>query len=252
MARIALEQAGLTFRVRPHAAITLKEFVIRQLFRRASHPVRAVQALRGVDLEIKDGERVGVIGSNGAGKTTLLRLLAGIYPPTEGRRVVEGRISSLFELSLGFEQDATGWDNIAYRAYLQGETPRTLKGKIAGIAEFSELGPFLDMPVRCYSSGMLVRLAFSIATAMEPEILLVDEVLAAGDMAFQQKARARMQEMIAKARLIVLVSHDLAALPALCDRCLWLEQGRIRQDGPVREVIAAYTEYVRGAPAQAA
>jgi lipopolysaccharide transport system ATP-binding protein len=165
---------------------------------------------------------------------------------------VDGRISALFDLALGFEADASGWENIYYRGYLQGETPRSVRAKMQGIADFSELGDFLNMPVRYYSAGMIVRLAFSISTAIEPEILLVDEVLAAGDMAFQDKARQRMREMMNKARLIVMVSHDLPSLGGLCERGIWLDHGRLRQDGPIAEVIAGYTESVRHNQGQAA
>src|SRR5262245_21062382 len=194
MARIELEKVSLTFRVRKHGRVTLKEFLVRQMFRRSINPVIKVRALQNVSLEITAGQRVGIIGHNGAGKSTLLKLLAGIYPPSKGRRVVEGRISSLFDIALGFETDATGWENIHYRGYLQGETPKSVRAKMKPISDFSELGDFLNMPVRYYSAGMLVRLAFSIATAIEPEILLVDEVLSVGDMAFQDKARQRMRE----------------------------------------------------------
>ena len=201
MARIELDQVSLTFRVRKHGRISLKEFLVRQMFRRSINPVIKVRALRDVSLTVEEGERVGIIGPNGAGKSTLLKLLAGVYPPMRGRRLVDGRISSLFDISLGFEQDATGWENIFYRGYLQGETPRSVRAKIQPIAEFSELGDFLNMPVRYYSAGMMVRLAFSIATAVEPEILLVDEVLSVGDMSFQDKARRRMQEMMGRTAL---------------------------------------------------
>jgi lipopolysaccharide transport system ATP-binding protein len=199
-----------------------------------------IRALQDISLDMGDGDRVGIIGHNGAGKSTLLKLLAGIYPPSRGRRLVQGRISSLFEISLGFEMEASGWENIAYRGYLQGETPRSVRAKMQAIADFSELGSFLDMPVRYYSAGMLVRLAFSIATAIEPEILLIDEVLAVGDLAFQDKARQRMQDMMAKARLIVFVSHDLEALGRLCNRAIWLDHGRIMEVGPVEHAVAAY------------
>ena len=252
MARIELDRVSLTFRVRKHGRISLKEFLVRQMFRRSVNPVIKVRALRDVSLTIEEGERVGIIGPNGAGKSTLLKLLAGVYPPLRGRRLVDGRISSLFDISLGFEQDATGWENIFYRGYLQGETPRSVRAKIQPIAEFSELGDFLNMPVRYYSAGMMVRLAFSIATAVEPEILLVDEVLSVGDMAFQDKARRRMREMMGRARLIVMVSHDLDSLAALCERGVWMDQGRVRMIGPTRQVVTAYTNHVRGTPAQAA
>ncbi len=216
------------------------------MFRRSINPFIEVRALQDVSLQFQKGERVGIIGANGAGKSTMLKVLAGIYPPSEGKRVVEGRISSLFDIALGFEGDATGWENIAYRSYLQGETPRTIRPKIQPIAEFSELGSFLDMPVRYYSAGMMVRLAFSIATAIEPEILLVDEVLSVGDMSFQEKAAKRMKEMMAKAQLIVVVSHDLDSVVRLCDRVVWLDHGRVRQVGAAREVVKAYVESVHG------
>lgn len=203
-----------------------------------------VEALRNLNLHFRPGDRVGIIGHNGAGKSTLLKLLAGIYAPTTGRLQVQGKVSALFDLMLGFESEATGWENIRYRGYLQGETPRSIGAKTEAIADFTELGRYLDMPVRYYSAGMLVRLAFAIATAIEPEILLVDEVLGAGDMAFQNKARRRMQEMMARAQLIVCVSHDLGPLPEVCNRGVWMERGQVRMVGPMDEVIAAYTESV--------
>src|SRR5205809_1779804 len=185
MARIELDGVSLTFRVRQDSkGLTWKDWVLGLVSRRA-RPHIEIRALQDVSFEVARGERVGIVGHNGAGKSTLLKLLAGIYPPTAGRRVVEGQISSLFDIALGFELDANGWENISYRGYLQGETPRSLRDKIPSIADFSELGHFLDMPVRYYSAGMKVRLAFSIATAIEPEVLLVDEVLSVGDMAFQ-------------------------------------------------------------------
>jgi ABC-type polysaccharide/polyol phosphate transport system ATPase subunit len=252
MARIELNRVGLTFQVRKHGRITLKEFLVRQMFRRSVNPFITVQALQDVTLRIDVGERVGILGHNGAGKSTLLKLLAGIYPPTRGERIVEGRISSLFDIALGFEMDASGYENIFYRGYLQGETPRTVRAKIEDIAEFSELGDFLNMPVRYYSAGMLVRLAFSIATAIDPEILLVDEVLSVGDMSFQNKARQRMYDMMKKAQLIVMVSHDLNSLTALCERGIWMDHGVIRQVGPMADVVAAYTASVARPQGQAA
>jgi ABC-type polysaccharide/polyol phosphate transport system ATPase subunit len=252
MARIRLDNVSLTFRVRQHARITLKEFLVRRLYKKSTNPVMEVPALKHLNLEVREGERLGVIGHNGAGKSTLLKVLAGIYPPTEGRVQVEGHISSLFEIALGFEPDATGWENIYYRGYLQGETPQSIKAKVQPIADFSELGHFLDMPVRYYSSGMKVRLAFSIATAIEPEVLLVDEVLSVGDKAFQEKAGKRMRDMMAKAQLIVLVSHDLESVIKLCHRAIWMDHGSIRMDGAPREVAEAYVRSVEGAQNQAA
>jgi lipopolysaccharide transport system ATP-binding protein len=247
MIAIRLDDVSLTFHVRGHGRISLKEYLVQGKFRR-THRGKEVRALEHVSLSISNGERVGIIGHNGAGKSTLLKLLAGVYLPTDGRREVWGQISSLFQISLGFEQDASGWENIMFRGYLQGETPRSIRAKMQPIAEFSELGDFLDMPVRYYSSGMLVRLAFAIATAIEPDILLVDEVLSAGDMAFQIKARQRMQGLIDKARVVVVVSHELSSLSQLCDRVLWLDHGRICMEGPVDEVVAAYAQQYEDRP----
>jgi lipopolysaccharide transport system ATP-binding protein len=244
MARIELEHVDLTFRVRRERRIGLKDFLVKRLFLQSQNPIMEVRALQDINLSINQGDRLAIIGHNGAGKSTMLKLLAGIYQPTSGRRIVEGRVSSLFDLALGFEIEANGWENIAYRSYLQGETPASVRTKKQAIADFSELGDFLNMPVRYYSSGMMVRLAFSIATAIDPEILLVDEVLSVGDLAFQNKARERMREMMAKAHLLVVVSHDLDALPRICNRALWMDHGRIRMMGTCAEVIAAYRSSV--------
>ncbi|HEX3726768.1 MAG TPA: ABC transporter ATP-binding protein [Pirellulales bacterium] len=252
MAHIELDQLGLTFRVRTYGRITFKDYLLKGMFRGRRVGVMEVKALENIDLRLSDGDRVGIIGHNGAGKSTLLRVLAGVYPPTAGRRIVSGRVASLFEMTLGFEMDSNGWENIAFRGYLQGETPRTLRSKVTEIAEFSELGEFLDMPLRYYSAGMLVRLAFSIATAIEPEVLLVDEMLGAGDLTFQCKARARIKELLSNARVVVMVSHDLTAVAELCDRVVWLDHGRIRQAGAARNVIAAYESQAQGAERQAA
>ena len=243
MAKISLENASLTFQVRAQEGrMTLKEYLVRGLFLRQTTSRMSVCALKNINLEINPGDRVGIIGHNGAGKSTMLRLLAGIYEPTLGRCEVEGRISSLFDLMLGFEPEASGWENIRYRGYLQGESRHSMRKKLDSIAEFCELGEFLNMPVRYYSSGMLVRLAFSIATAIEPEILLVDEVLSVGDRAFQEKARRRMRGMMARAELMVAVSHDLNSLCALCNRGVWLDRGEIVLQGPMEDVVEAYKD----------
>jgi ABC-type polysaccharide/polyol phosphate transport system ATPase subunit len=251
MARIELEHLSLTFRVRQERSVRLKDFILKRMFLPSKNPYMEVRALQDINLRIDQGERIGFLGHNGAGKSTMLKLLAGIYQPTSGRRLVEGRISSLIDIALGFEDEANGWENIAYRSYLQGETPASVRAKRKSIAEFSELGDFLNMPVRYYSAGMMVRLAFSIATAIEPEILLVDEVLSVGDLAFQNKARERMREMMAKAHLIVLVSHDLESLSQICNRVVWLDHGRIQMMGACSEVIAAYRSSVQGHAAAA-
>ena len=240
MTLIRLDDVSLMFNIRQRGRISLKEYLLNGTFWRRKANWFTINALEHIDLDVREGERVGIIGPNGAGKSTLLKLLAGIYPPTSGRRQVAGQISSLFEIALGFEMEATGWENIAYRGYLQGETPRSIQSKVQPIADFSELGKFLDMPVRYYSSGMMVRLAFAIATAIEPDILLVDEVLAAGDAAFQAKAQGRMRTLISRARAVIVVSHDMNSLCRLCDRIIWLDHGRIQASGGPDEIIAAY------------
>jgi ABC-type polysaccharide/polyol phosphate transport system ATPase subunit len=240
MARIVLDEIGLTFRVRQRTRLTLKEFLVGRMFRRSVNPILKVHALSGVSLKVERGDRMGVIGHNGAGKSTLLKTLAGVYQPTRGKMVVDGRVSSLFDLALGFEMDATGWENIAYRSYLQGETPRSVRCKRQAIADFSELGDFLNTPVRYYSAGMLVRLAFAIATSIDPEVLLIDEVLSVGDLAFQQKARARMAEMVDRAHLMVMVTHDLESVTKVCNRAVWLDHGRMMMEGRTEDIVAAY------------
>ena len=244
MKLIELDDVSLHFHVRCRGRESLKDYVLQGLLRRRKQNMLEVKALEQVSLTVEQGERVGIIGHNGAGKSTLLKLLAGIYPPTSGTCRVSGRVSSLFDISLGFEPEANGWDNIRYRSYLQGETPRSVQARMQAIADFSELGEFLDMPVRFYSSGMLVRLAFSVATAIEPEILIVDEALSAGDQSFQAKAQQRMQSLISHAQAVVVVSHNTASLKEICNRILWLDHGRIQMSGPAEEVIPLYTAYM--------
>jgi ABC-type polysaccharide/polyol phosphate transport system ATPase subunit len=240
MAHIELNDVCLSFEVRQRGRMTLKEYLVKRMFRGTVNPRILVHALQNISLQVRRGERIGILGHNGAGKSTLLKVLAGVYPPTSGQVRVQGRISSLFDIALGFEQEASGWENICFRGYLQGETPKSINAKMPAIAEFSELGEFLSVPVRHYSAGMMVRLAFSIVTAIDPEILLVDEVLSVGDLAFQTKARKRMMEMVDRAQLLVAVSHDMESLKRMCNRGLWLENGRVKMDGPIEEVVQAY------------
>ncbi len=246
MNAIELNDVSLHFRVRRHGRTSLKDYLLHGLLRRGESNIIEVKALQQIDLKVAQGERLGILGHNGAGKSTLLKLLAGVYPPTSGTRRVTGRVSSLFDISLGFEHEASGWDNIRYRSYLQGETPRSVDARLNAIAEFSELGEHLDMPVRYYSSGMLVRLAFSVATAIEPEILIIDEVLSAGDHSFQAKARVRMRSLISSAQAVVVVSHDMDSLRQICNRLVWLDHGHLRMIGEPNEVIAAYLRSMQG------
>jgi len=240
MADVELDKVSVTFRITRYGPVSFRDWLCARLAPRFGDCINEVHALKNVSLRLDHGDRVGIVGRNGAGKSTLLKVLAGIYPPTTGRRRVEGRISSLFNILLGFEPDATGWENIRYRGYLQGESRASLRAKMKAIADFSELGPHLDTPVRYYSTGMRMRLGFSIATAIEPEILLVDEALSAGDLYFREKAKARIRAVMSSASIVVAVSHDHSILKGLCDRLIWLDQGTIQAEGSPDEVIRAY------------
>jgi len=242
MAKIELQNARLTFRLRTGGRVGLKEFLLSGFLRKQESCYKEIHALRGIDLKVEDGQRIGIIGHNGAGKSTLIRLIAGVYGVTSGLCRVEGRISSLMDIGVGIEPNATGWNNIAYRCYLQGDTPKDVEAKRPGIADFTGLGEFLHLPIRYYSSGMYVRFAFAVATAIDPEILLLDEVFGAGDLDFQEKAQKRMHELIDKARILVFASHDLALIEKLCDRVIWMDKGTIIREGTPGDLIAQYKE----------
>lgn len=200
-----------------------------------------VDALRNLNLNIGHGERVGLIGLNGAGKSTLLKVMARIYPPTSGIATVRGHICPMFEFATGFEMNQSGRDNIRIRGLLLGMSPAEIEEKLPEIAEFTELGEFLDYPVRTYSSGMFVRLAFAVSTSVNPEILLIDEVMGAGDIKFADKARRRMFEFMEQGKVLVFASHSPELLKSFCKRSIWLESGSIRMDGDTDEVLDTYT-----------
>jgi len=203
-------------------------------------PTSAVTALRDIGIRIERGERVGIIGFNGAGKTTLLKVMCGIYAPSTGRVVVDGDIACLFELATGFEMEASGWDNMMTRGLLLGLSRGEIRDRMRDIAEFTELGAALERPVKTYSAGMFVRLAFAVSTAISPDVLLLDEVIAAGDVRFQDKARRRLEEMVDRASLLVLVSHSMETVRQMCRRAIWLHDGCVRMDGAADEVTSAY------------
>lgn len=202
----------------------------------------SVHALRDLTLDVENGDRLALVGSNGAGKTTLLKVLAGIYAPSGGSLSISGKISALLDVSVGLDPEATGYENIILRGMYMDIRPRDMMKHVSEIEEFTELGPYLDMPVRTYSSGMMVRLAFAIATCVSPEILLMDEWLGAGDASFLEKAQKRMATFVDRSSILVLASHSLPLLEQWCNRAILLSHGRIAAMGDVKTVIAAYHE----------
>lgn len=200
-------------------------------------------ALQEVSLQIKKGEAWGIIGRNGSGKSTLLKLICGIFKPYVGSVVTNGRIAPLIELGAGFDSDLTGRENIFMNGAVLGHSSEFMKHLFDEIVSFADIGAFLDTPVKNYSSGMRARLGFSIATAVKPDILIVDEVLSVGDAAFQKKCEARMQEMLNSGVTLLYVSHSINSVRQLCTKSLWLEKGRVRMSGDVNEVCDAYLSF---------
>jgi ABC-type polysaccharide/polyol phosphate transport system ATPase subunit len=201
-----------------------------------------INALQNINLHLKEGDRVGLIGHNGAGKSTFLRLLSGVYEPEQGNIHVEGKVSSLLNINVGMQPTLTGYENIRIRGLLMGLSPSKIQSVITDIENFTELGNFLSMQVKTYSTGMSIRLAFALSTAIEPDILLVDEVIGAGDANFLEKAKKRMHAIIQKSNIMVLASHSNDIITQFCNRVLWLEHGQIKLDGPAEEVIQAYKD----------
>jgi ABC-type polysaccharide/polyol phosphate transport system ATPase subunit len=199
-----------------------------------------VRALDGVDLTLGGGDRLGIIGHNGSGKTTLLRVLAGVYVPVQGSATIEGSISSFTDLTLGMDPESTGWENIVFRCVFMGLSFRDARRLSPAIAEFSQLGEYLDLPTRTYSTGMYLRLAFAISTSIEPEILIMDEMISAGDVQFIEKAKRRLRQIVDKANILVLASHDMDVVQELCNKAVWLERGTIKEFGPAECVVRAY------------
>lgn len=235
---IRVENVSVRYRV-PHEQInTLKEYAIRSLQRRVTY--NEFHALNNVSLDVRASEVFGIIGRNGAGKSTLLRVIARVMRPTSGRVWLRGRVAPLLELGAGFHQELTGRENIFLNGALLGHTRAEMREKFDEIVEFAELAEFIDTPIRNYSSGMSARLGFAVATAIQPEILIVDEVLSVGDERFQEKCEARMAEFRASGATILLVSHDADLVRSLCNRAVWLDKGRVRALGPSADVVDAY------------
>lgn len=240
---VTVEHVSVTYRTTFERTPTFKQAIVR--FGRGQRAVREVHALRDVSFTVTEGTALGIIGANGAGKSTLIRTIGGILPPTSGRIEVHGRISALLALGVGFNHNLSGRENVILGGLANGLTRAQVEDRAQDIAEFAGLGDFMDLPIRTYSSGMRSKLAFAVSVHMDPDILMIDEALSAGDAAFKKKAADKMRELMDSARAMFLVSHALGTVKELCNRAIWLHQGRLMMEGDPDELIAAYTEFLQ-------
>jgi ABC-type polysaccharide/polyol phosphate transport system ATPase subunit len=239
---VQVEHLSVTYRTTFERRPTLKKALVR--LGRRERAVREIRAVRDVSFEVPHGTVLGIVGVNGAGKSTIMRTVAGILPPTKGRVEVHGRVSTLLALGVGFNADLSGRDNVVLGGLAAGLTRQQIAAKYDEIAEFAELGDFMDLPMRTYSSGMFGRLAFSVAVNVEPDILLIDEALSVGDARFKHKSFDKMRELCAQARTIVIVSHALRSLRELCSDVIWLHKGQIAMRNEPDAVIEAYRRFL--------
>ena len=256
MAEITLDRVSVAFPIYNANTRSLKKRVLSAatggLIRNegGSSGPSVVQALDEVTLDFRHGDRVGLVGHNGAGKTTLLRVLAGIYEPARGTVRVEGHIAPLFDIALGMDPESTGYENIALRGLFLGFTQDEIRERMQDIAEFTELGSFLNLPLRTYSTGMYIRLAFAVSTSIKPDILLLDEGIGAGDAAFLDKAKRRLEEFTREASIIVLASHSESLVRQMCRTSVLLEHGRVIDTGDTEDILALYRERQATSPAK--
>jgi len=239
---VTVENLSVTYRTTIEKRPTLKRTLIR--LGRRERVVREIRAVRDMSFQVPHGTVLGVVGVNGAGKSTLMRSVAGILPPTQGRIVVHGRVSTLLALGVGFKNDLSGRDNVVLGGLAAGLTREQLAAKYEEIAEFAELGDFMDAPMRTYSAGMYGRLAFSVAVNMEPDILLIDEALSVGDARFKRKSFEKMRELCSQARTILIVSHALQSIRELCNEVIWMHNGKLALRGEPAEVVEAYRQFL--------
>jgi ABC-type polysaccharide/polyol phosphate transport system ATPase subunit len=235
-----LEDVAVRFRAHAHRAATWKDWAVQRTRRQEVAPSRDFYALKDVSLALSSGDRLGIVGLNGAGKTTLLKAIAGIYPPQRGRIRVSGTLTPLLELGTGFDPEQTGRENIYLNGAMFGLTPRDMMAREEEIIEFSELTDSIDMPVKYYSSGMQGRLAFSIAAALQPQILLIDEIFATGDAHFVAKASARMLAVIDRSQIVLFASHNLEQIKSLCNRAIVLRKGEVVHEGAPGSAVDLY------------
>ncbi|WP_458454245.1 ABC transporter ATP-binding protein [Methanobrevibacter sp.] len=236
---VKVEHLTMEFKVTKDKIDTLKEFVIRTI-KRNKKGKETVKVLDDISFEVYRGDKLGILGFNGAGKSTLLKILAGIYEPTTGSITINGKVAPLLELSAGFDKNYTGKNNIYLNGAFLSMDKEFLDAKYDEIVEFSELGEFINYPVKNYSSGMRAKLGFSIATLIEPDILIVDEILSVGDIKFRKKSSEKINELMAEGVTVLLVSHSIGQIRKICDKCIWIDNGKIVMEGDVNEVCDAY------------
>lgn len=242
MNMIEINNITMDFKLQKEQIHSLKEYLVNMFKGKITY--EKFRALNNVDINIKKGEVVGIVGRNGAGKSTLLKAIAGVLTPTEGKVNINGVIAPMLELGAGFDQDLTARENIYLNGAILGYSKEFLESKYDEIVEFSELAEFIDQPVRTFSSGMMMRLAFSIATIVEPEILIVDEILSVGDAHFKTKSEKRMRELMAGGTTVLMVSHALPQIRDLCNRVIWLEKGKVKMDGDTQTICDEYEKEV--------
>lgn len=235
---ISVDNVSMKFNLGQEKIDSLKEYTIKFLKRQLLY--REFWALNNISLEIKKGEVFGIVGYNGSGKSTLLKIIAGVMKPTQGKVKVGGSMAPLIELGAGFDPNLTGRENVYLNGAILGYSRQKLESSFDEILEFSELGSFIDVPIKNYSSGMVARLAFSIATIVEPEILIVDEVLSVGDYKFQQKCQDKLRNMITRGVTVLFVSHSIKQVEDLCDRVAWIDKGQLKKVGPAEEICELF------------
>ncbi|MBI5349008.1 MAG: ABC transporter ATP-binding protein [Chloroflexi bacterium] len=243
-AAISLERIGVRYRLPKEHVPTFKEFAIQRMLR-GRMEYHNFFALEDVTLEVRRGEVFGIVGANGAGKSTLLKVIARVLPPTRGRVWVRGRVAPLLELGAGFDPELTGRENVFLNGALLGRSRAEMESRLEAILDFAGVREFIDAPLYTFSSGMMARLGFAIATDVEPDILIVDEILSVGDADFQEKSFNRLQQFRQRGATIVLVSHNLSAIQTLCSRAAWLKHGKVQAVGEASEVAARYHEDVK-------
>lgn len=238
---IKVDHVSMNFRMNVNHTTSMKEWVIAKLKRQLKY--QDFYALNDVSFSVNKGEIVGIIGTNGSGKSTLLKVISGIYKPTAGSAMTAGRVAPMLELGSGFDYELSGQENVFLNGAIMGYSEDFLKEKYEEIVEFAELGEFIHQPLKTYSSGMMMRLAFSVATLVDPEILIVDEILAVGDERFQKKSYERMMQLMGGGTTVLMVSHNLEQIREMCSRVIWLNKGQVQMKGDTNAVCDAYHQF---------